>query len=98
MDPDTPMQNQRDKPAHEVRIGTVKAAVWRNDTSNGVRYNATFTRLYRDKENHEWKFTDSFGRDDLLVLGKVADMVHTWICTQAQEQPGRTQARSESSG
>ena len=98
MGPYQAMQKPKDKPAHEVRIGAVKAAVWRNDTSNGVRYNATFTRLYKDKEDHEWKFTDSFGRDDLLVLGKVADMVHTWICTQTQEQPGRSQARSTSPG
>ena len=26
----------------------------------------------------EWKQTQSFGRDDLLVLAKVADQAHTW--------------------
>jgi hypothetical protein len=73
----------KDKPIHEVRMGTIKAAVWKNDTQNGVRYNATFNRIYRD--GTEWKTTDSFWRDDLLVLAKVADQAHSWIHAQSQE-------------
>ena len=76
----------KDKPAHEVRIGAIKAAIWRNDTTNGVRYNTTFNRIYKDKEDDQWKSTDSFGRDDLLVLGKVADQAHSWIFQQSQEK------------
>ena len=75
----------KDKPAHEVRLGAIKAAIWKNDTQNGVRYNATFSRLYRDED--EWKSTDSFGRDDLLVLAKVADQAHSWIHEQVREEP-----------
>ena len=75
----------KDKPAHEVRLGAIKSAIWKNDTSNGVRYNATFSRLYRDGD--EWKSTDSFGRDDLLVLAKVADQAHSWIHEQSREEP-----------
>ena len=92
MDPDTVMPKPKDKPAHEVRIGAIKAAIWRNDTSNGVRYNTTLTRLYKDKEDDQWKSTDSFGRDDLLVLAKVADAVHTWIFAQTQEKEADPQA------
>ena len=84
---DTDFPMPKDKPAHEVRLGAIKAAIWKNDTQNGVRYNTTFTRLYRDEE--EWKNTDSFGRDDLLVLGKVADQAHSWIHAQAQTQEDR---------
>jgi hypothetical protein len=40
------------------------------------------SRLYRDGE--EWRSLESFGRDDLLVLAKVADLAHTWICEQAR--------------
>ena len=72
------------KPIHEVRIGHIKAAVWKNETETGVRYNATFSRIYKDGES--WKSTDSFGRDDLLLLGKVADRAHSWIHEQAQEE------------
>lgn len=74
----------KQKPVHEVRLGAIKAAVWKNDTQNGVRYNTTFSRLYKDED--EWKTTDSFGRDDLLVLAKVADRAHSWIHEQSQEE------------
>jgi len=30
----------------------------------------------------DWKTTDSFGRDDLPLAGKVLDMAHTWIFEQ----------------
>ena len=86
MGPDTSMPKQKDKPAHEVRIGAIKAAIWRNDTSNGVRYNTTFSRLYKDKEDDQWKSTDSFGRDDLLVLAKVADEAHSYIIAQGVDR------------
>lgn len=78
------MQTQKQKPQNEVRLGAIKAAVWKNDTEAGVRYNVTFSRIYKDGDN--WKSTDSFGRDDLLTLGKVADLAHTWIFAQAQIQ------------
>src|SRR6266540_6776916 len=87
---DTSMKNE--KPVHEVRLGAIKAAIWKNDTENGVRYNVTLSRLYRDGE--EWKSTDSFGRDDLLVLGKVADQAHTWIHAQGQEEREEKGGRS----
>jgi len=75
----------KDKPVHEVRIGTIKAAIWKNETTVGHRFNATFSRIYKEKDADEWKSTDSFGREDLLVLAKVADQCHTWIFGQAQE-------------
>lgn len=72
------------RPVHEVRIGRVKAAIWENESSQGVFYNATFQRIFRDEQG-DWKSSDSFSRDDLLVLRKVADAVHTWIYEQGQE-------------
>ncbi|MFZ0429124.1 MAG: hypothetical protein WAO20_13475 [Acidobacteriota bacterium] len=41
-------------------------------------------RLYRTGD--EWKTTRSFGRDDLLVLAKVADLSYLRIL-ELQEQP-----------
>ena len=86
------MQRPKEKPVHEVRIGAIKGAIWKNETANGVRYNVTFSRLYKDKDDDQWKSTDSFGRDDLLVLGKVADTAHTWIHSQGQERETETQS------
>lgn len=64
-------------PIEELRIGAVKAAIWQNQVRDGVvRYNVTFGRLYRT-ESGEWRTTSSFGRNDLLVLAKLADQAHT---------------------
>ena len=78
------------RPTHEVRLGSIKAAVWRNDTEAGVRYNVTFSRLY--KEGDQWKSTESFGRDDLLLLGKVANDAHSWISQRSQEHDDSAKA------
>ena len=78
-----PKQN-KEKPVHQIRLSSIKAAIWKNDTGSGVRFNTTLSRLYKDGE--EWKSTDSFGRDDLLLIAKVADHVHTWICDQNKEK------------
>jgi hypothetical protein len=69
------------KPVHEIRLGRIKAAIWENDTQNGTRHNVTFTRLYKDGD--QWKDSPSYGRDDLPLLAKVADKVHSWIFEQA---------------
>lgn len=70
----------KQKPAHEIRLGRIKATIWANDTANGTRHNVTVSRIYKDGE--DWKQSDSFGRDDLPVAAKVLDMAHTWIFEQ----------------
>ncbi len=84
-----PMKN-KPKPIHEVRLGCIKAAVWKNETEAGVRYNVTFSRLYKDGD--QWGSTESFGRDDLLLLAKVADQAHSWIHAQNQEEQSANKA------
>ena len=69
------------KPVHEIRLGSIKAAIWQNETTSGVRHNVTLCRLYKDGD--EWKRTDGFGRDDLPLVAKVADLAHSWIFEQA---------------
>ena len=80
----------KDKPMHEVRLGAIKAAVWRNETETGARFNVKLSRIY--KEGDAWKSTDSFGRDDLLLVSKVADQAHSWIHQQEQEELGNKPA------
>lgn len=70
----------KSKPVHEIRLGSIKAAIWENETANGTRHNATIQRIYRQED--KWQSTDSFGRDDLLVVAKVADLAHSWIYEQ----------------
>ena len=63
------------KPVHEIRLGSVKAAVWVNRSAAGTWHSVTFGRLYKDADD-SWKTTDSFGRDDLPLVEKVADHAH----------------------
>ena len=72
----------KQKPAHEIRLGRVKATIWANETDNGTRHNVSVSRLYKDGD--EWKQTTSFGRDDLPLVAKVADLAHLWIYEQTE--------------
>src|SRR5262245_31654863 len=86
------------KPVHEIRLGRIKAAIWENETQNGTRHNVTLQRIYRD-EGGQWNTSDSFGRDDLPLIAKVADMAHTWIFQQGQtgtEREARKEAQEAS--
>lgn len=76
------------KPVHEVRLGRIKAAIWANESENGVRHNVTITRLYKDGD--EWKTSTSFGREELPLVAKVADLAHTWIYQHGQDASGDT--------
>ena len=76
------------KPTHELKLGRVKAVIWKNDTTNGARYNAVFSKLYRVPESERkeddngWRESSSFSRDDISLLMKVADLTHLWMYTQ----------------
>jgi hypothetical protein len=70
------------KPAHEVRIGRVKAVVWANGTDGGVRHNVTVRRLFKREGSSTWEQSDSFGRDDLPVVMEVVRQAWVWIYAQ----------------
>ncbi len=71
------------RPVNEIRLGHVKAVIFANETdAGGVRYGINFEKIYRDGE--KWASTRSFGRDDLPLVAKVADMAHTWIYAETQ--------------
>jgi len=71
------MSNNK-KPAAKVSIYPITAAIWKNHSSLGAGfYTVTFERSY--KEGDDWKHTDSFTVNDLLLLAKVADQAHSEI-------------------
>jgi hypothetical protein len=76
----------RQKPVHECRLGRIVGSVWANFTDSGVRHNTVITRLYKDGD--DWKRSSSFGRDDLPLVAKVADLAQLWIYQQGQNQDG----------
>jgi len=70
----------KNRPAHEIRLGLIKASIFHNLTRAGERYNVTLTRLFRNGD--VWSQSSHLGRDDLLVAAKCLDMAHTWIHEQ----------------
>lgn len=72
---------EKKRPIHEIRLGRVRAAIWENDgDGDRVHRGVTFSRLYKDGD--QWRDSTSFGRQDLLLLGKVADLAHTFLSQQ----------------
>jgi hypothetical protein len=71
----------KQKPVHEIRLGRIKATIWENETEQGIRHNVNVVRLYKDDD--EWKQSASFGREDLLLVGLVANLATQWIFEQA---------------
>ena len=65
-------------------LAASKPRFGKNGTEDAPRYNVTFSRLYKDGDD-KWQNTQSFGRNDLLTLAKVADLAHTRIYSLPQE-------------
>ncbi len=76
--------NSAKLPVKTFRFGRIKAAVWENEADQKKFYNVTFARTYVDdaKKYHD---TDSFGRDDLPLVAKLADQAHTFIFDRLTE-------------
>ncbi len=84
------------QPADEIRFGRIKATIWMNTTDDGqARYSVVFSRIYR--EGDRWKTTHSFGRNDLLLLAKVADIAHTRVCAFRQDDLAEAAVETEAS-
>jgi len=64
-------------PVHEIRSGSVKAAIWANEPRNGTMHTTTFDRRYKDGE--EWRSSQSFGPFDLVHLMKCAAEAQLWV-------------------
>jgi hypothetical protein len=65
------------KPVHKIRAGALSVSIWQNDGEKGPWYSVTPSRSY--KQGDQWKDSDSFGLDDLLLLAKLLDEARGWI-------------------
>ena len=84
---------QKTRPVRAVKIGPIQVAIWRNLTAEGrVVFNATLERLYYDEKAAKWESSTSFGRNDMLILAKAADVAHTAMCELHENANRRTAA------
>jgi hypothetical protein len=65
------------KPAHKIRHRAITVTIWKNSGDKGAWYSVTPSRSY--KQGEEWKESDSFGEDDLLLLAQLLTESHGWI-------------------
>lgn len=84
---------QKSKPVHEIKLARIRASIWANrGERQEVWYSVSITRLYRDGDT--WKDTTSFGRDDLPLVVKAAEMAYAWIWSQLIETRERRYVRT----
>ncbi len=72
----------RQRPVHEIQLGSVRAAIWEDRFFDGPRYRVSLSRVPRDGEASS-RF-DRFEADDLAVVAEIVDLAHLWICEQAE--------------
>ena len=88
---------EKERPVQVIRLRSLRASIWANRLPSGdLAYNVTFDRLYREPgqtngqgevtKQGDWRQSQSFGRDDLLLLAKLADLAHSEIYRRLQEK------------
>jgi hypothetical protein len=96
----TTQEAPKQRPAQTIRYGRLKATIWRQESDKGPWYSVVLARTYRDQAGN-WQSSGSFGRDDLLLLAKLADRAHSWIHQQMAKgatSAGNGQAEEEGPG
>jgi len=76
--------SDKPRPAHKIRHRALAVTIWKNNSDKGSWYSVTPSRSY--KLGEEWKESDSFDCDDLLLLAKLLDEAHSWIMTAEQAE------------
>jgi hypothetical protein len=87
------MANEKQKPAAQFRAGAISVSVWERRANDKPFYTATPQRAYLDEKDTSggpdgtWKYSDSFGRDDLPVVAALLNRAFEWILAkQADKQ------------
>jgi len=69
------------KPAHEIRLGSIRATIWANQYGEINRHTVKLSRSYKDRDGDTWKTTESFGHDDLPKVMLAVQKAYEWIFT-----------------
>ncbi len=65
-------------PVHEIKQGMLKAAIWKNEGSEGPFYSVTLGRLFKNDEG-KWRTSQRFGAKDLTNVPALIEEIQTWI-------------------
>jgi hypothetical protein len=87
------------RPVFDSRSGMVRVAVWENSGANGPFPTASFSRLYRDRDD-TWKSTSGFDAWDLADVARCAFAAeaymreHYSVGTDSQARPSSEERRA----
>ena len=79
-----PSEFDSKRPVYRTRLGRIVGCVWTNHGENGAFFSTTIYRIYKPEGSDTWLSASSFGRDDLPLVGKIADALHSWIFAAQQ--------------
>lgn len=65
------------KAVHEIKVGGIRATIWRNENNGNPIHNVTVSRIYKAGEKFEQ--TTSFSRSHLPRLYEVILKADHWI-------------------
>jgi hypothetical protein len=68
-------QTPKPGPVETIRDGAIKAAIWRNDSENGVFHGVTFSRTFKNGAG-ELQDTSSYSGTQLLRLAHLAQKAY----------------------
>ena len=69
----TKKKTENKPPVDRIRVGSITANIWENQTEKGKRYSATYEQRYKDGKGN-WQSSHSFSETDSLLLAKAADL------------------------
>jgi hypothetical protein len=72
-----PPERSGNIPVFAARHRALKASVWQNSGENGVFFNVTVSRSF--KEGDTWRESGSFGYDDVLIVAELLRTCHGFI-------------------
>lgn len=69
------MSENGSTPVKKYRVGSVTAAVWKNDGN----FSVTLQKSFRSKDSEEWKNTDTLFHGDILNAMKALERAEEFI-------------------
>lgn len=82
------------RPVETLRDGSIKAAIWRNESENGDFFAITFARTYKDSKG-DLQDTDSFSGTQLLRLSRLAGKAYDRTAKLTKEARSKDENEAE---
>ena len=83
------MSEKKNMPLEVLRDGNLKCSIWKNTYGERTIHSVQFRRTYQDKDGN-YRDTDSFSKQDLLRLSRLAGQSYDALNRLREEARDRT--------